>query len=118
MLWPVSPSSRPGPFGWPSASLDGGCGRPCRPGTGCRRGCGWRALFGWSGWESAGLVVPRGVQGEFADELAGVGVDDADVQVVDEQGAGEGGAEADVVEPGIVSEADPPQRSILSWRTR
>jgi len=24
----------------------------------------------------------------------------------------------DVVEPGIVSEADPPQRSILSWRTR
>ena len=48
-------------------------------------------------------------------------VDDADVQVVDEQadrGAGEAGAEADVVEPAVVADGDGPAGSILSCRTR
>ena len=69
-------------------------------------GCG---VFGWSWWESAGLVVPCWVQDQFADELAGVAADDADVQVVDEQGdgaAGKSGAEADVVEPAVVAKGD------------
>ena len=55
------------------------------------------------------MVVPVRVQGELADQLAGVAVDDADVQVVDEQGdcgAGQAGAEADVVEPAVVSQGD------------
>ena len=50
--------------------------------------------------KAAGLVVPHRVQDQLADQLAGVAVDDADVQVVDEQAdgcAGEPGAEADVV---------------------
>ena len=59
----------------------------------------------WSG----GLVVACGVEGELAEELAGGGVDDADVQVADEQddvGSGVGPADADVVEPAAVPEAD------------
>jgi hypothetical protein len=55
------------------------------------------------------LVVPAGVQDQFADQLTGVAVDDADVQVVDEQadrGAGEPGAEADVVQPAVVAHGD------------
>jgi hypothetical protein len=50
-----------------------------------------------------------GVEDEFADEVAGVAVDDADVEVVDEQGdrgAGEPDAEADVVEPAVVAQGD------------
>jgi hypothetical protein len=35
---------------------------------------------------SAGLVIADRVEGEFADQLAGVAADDADVQVVDEWG--------------------------------
>ena len=50
---------------------------------------------------------------------AGVAVDDADVQVVDEQGdrgAGEAGAEADVVQPAVVAHGDAePPVSIRSW---
>ena len=45
---------------------------------------------------SAGLVVAGGVEGEFAQELAGGGVDDADVAVEDEQqdvGSGVGSSE-------------------------
>ena len=37
-----------------------------------------------SWWSSGGLVVAGGVDGEFAEEFAGGGVDDADVEVVDE----------------------------------
>ena len=33
-----------------------------------------------------GLVVAGGVDGEFADDLAGLGVDDGDVVVLDEHG--------------------------------
>ena len=37
-----------------------------------------------AGWPAEGLVVAGGVDDEFADELAGGGVDDPDVQVLDE----------------------------------
>ncbi len=69
-------------------------------GIGCRR----RA---WA--ESAGLVIPGRVEGEFADQLAGVAADDADVQVVNQEGdpgAGMGGAEPDVVESAVVAQGD------------
>src|SRR5215213_8561808 len=108
MVAPSSPVSRPGPFGWPSASLDSGCGRHFWPGSGCRAGCG-RGLFGWSRWQAAGLIVPGRVQDQVADQGAGVAVDHPDVQVVDEQadrGAGEPGAEADVVQPAVVAQRD------------
>jgi len=55
-------------------------------------------LFGvGSGWSAAGLVVAGGVEGEVAEEFAGVGVDDADVAVGDEHhdaGSGVFGTEA------------------------
>ena len=47
------------------------------------------------------LVVLVWVDGEVAEELAGDGVDDADVEVLDEQddvGSGVGSADADVAE--------------------
>jgi hypothetical protein len=49
------------------------------------------------------------VEGELAEQFAGGGVDDADVQVADEQqdaGSGVGAADADVVELAGVAEAD------------
>ena len=52
-------------------------------------------------WAAGGLVALVRVEGELAQELAGGGVDDADVQVLDqEQDAGSGirPADADVVE--------------------
>ena len=55
------------------------------------------------------MVVPVGVDEEFAVELAGGGVDDADVQVVDEQddvGSGVGSADADVVQAPGVAQGD------------
>ena len=56
-----------------------------------------------------GLVVAVGVEGQLAQEFAGAGVDDADVQVLDEEqdaGSGVGAADADVVEPAVVAEGD------------
>jgi hypothetical protein len=53
--------------------------------------------------------VAGGVEGELADEFAGVAVDDPDVQVVDEQGdasAGEASAESDVVQAAVVPQND------------
>ena len=50
-----------------------------------------------------------GVEGELADEFASGCVDDTDVEVVDEhhdRGAGEGSADADVVESAVVAEGD------------
>ena len=50
---------------------------------------------------AGGLVVAGGVDDQFAEELAGGGVDDAHVQVLDEQqdvGSGVGSADADVVQ--------------------
>ena len=55
------------------------------------------------------MVVAGGVQGEVAEEFSGGGVDDADVEVVDEHddvGAGVGAADADVVEAAVVAEGD------------
>ena len=57
--------------------------------------------FGGSG----GLVVDVWVQGQLAGELSGDRVDDADVEVLDEQddaGSGVGSADADVVQPAVV----------------
>jgi hypothetical protein len=65
---------------------------------------------GWgSGWSAEWLVVLGGVEGELAEDLAGGGLDDADVEVVDEEqdgGSGEGSSEADVVEPAVVAQGD------------
>ena len=58
---------------------------------------------------AGGLVVLGGVDGELADEFAGGGVDDSDVEVVDEEqhaGAGVGGAEADVVHAAVDPQGD------------
>ena len=69
------------------------------------------AFWGLSGasWFADGLVVAGGVEGQLAQELAGNGIDDADVQVLDEHedgGSGMGPADADVVEPAVVAEGD------------
>jgi hypothetical protein len=56
-----------------------------------------------------GLVVAAGVEGQGAEELAGGGAHDPDVQVLDEQddvGSGVGPADADVVELAGVAEGD------------
>ena len=65
----------------------------------------WRG----SGWPAGGLVVVVWVEGEFAHEFAGAGVDDADIEVLDEHddvGSGVGPADADVVEPSLVAEGE------------
>src|SRR6202020_2605364 len=71
------------------------------PTTGVRgfvsAGCSGRG----AGWPAGGLVVAGGVEVQFAEEFASGGVDDADVQVVDEHqdgGSGVGPADADVAE--------------------
>src|SRR5687767_4856914 len=63
------------------------------------------AFSGFAG----GLVVAGRVEGELAEEFTGGGVDDADVEVVDEHQdwrAGVGAADADVVEAAVVAEGD------------
>src|SRR5262245_64656228 len=72
--------------------------------------------FSWSvgaagpaSFRSGGLVAAFGVEGQLADDLAGGGVDDADVEVVDEEGdrgAGVGAADADVEQAPVVAEGD------------
>jgi hypothetical protein len=55
----------------------------------------------WAGWAAGGLVVAAGVDGQVAEQFAGGGVDDADVEVVDEHehlGSGVGWSDAEVVE--------------------
>jgi hypothetical protein len=50
---------------------------------------------------AGGLVRPGGIESEGSEELAGDGVDDPDVEVLDEEddgGSGVGSADADVVE--------------------
>src|SRR5215471_7657456 len=59
----------------------------------------WRSGWG-SLWLAGGLVVAGRVEGQVAEQFAGGGVDDADVQVLDEQqdvGSGVGSADADDV---------------------
>jgi hypothetical protein len=66
-------------------------------------------LAGGAGWSAGGLVALGGVEDEFAEEFAGGGVDDADVEVLDERddvGSGVGSADADGVEPATVTEGD------------
>ncbi|MDX2467001.1 MAG: hypothetical protein QNL12_06790 [Acidimicrobiia bacterium] len=56
-----------------------------------------------------GLVVVVGVEGEVADDFAGVGVDDVDVEFFDEHGdvgSGMGSAYADVVKLAGVAQGD------------
>ena len=56
-----------------------------------------------------GLVSAGGVEGEFSQDFAGFGVDDGDVQVLDEQGhglSGVGSADADVEQLPGVAEGD------------
>ena len=58
-------------------------------------------MFSFGG---AWLVVAVGVDGEFAEEFAGDGVDDADLEVLDEQddvGSFVGSADADVLNQNI-----------------
>src|SRR5258706_15489138 len=81
-------------------------GGRCEPslGFGVFRFSGWSA-----GWLSGGLVVLGGVEGEVAEEFAGGGVDDADVQVVHEEddgGSGVGSSDADVVEASVYAQGD------------
>jgi hypothetical protein len=67
------------------------------------------AFWGGAGWPAGGLVVAGGVDGELAEEFAGGGVDDADVQVLDEQqdvGSGVGPADADVVQAPVDPQRD------------
>jgi len=62
-----------------------------------------------AGWLAGWLVVGGGVEGEVAEDLAGGGVDDADVEVGDEEqdgGSGVGSSDADVVEVAVVAEGD------------
>ena len=62
-----------------------------------------------AGRSAGGLVVAGGVEDQVAEELAGGGVDDADVQVLDQEqdaGSGVGPADADVVEAAAVAEGD------------
>ena len=54
-----------------------------------------------------GLVVAGGVEDEFAEELAGGGVDDSDVEVLDEQDD-VGSAEADVAQSPGDAQGDGP----------
>ena len=71
-----------------------------------------RGVFLWpAGGSAGGLVGLVGVEGELAEEFAGVGVDHADVQVLDQEqdaGSGVGAAGADVVEAALVAEGDEP----------
>ena len=55
------------------------------------------------------MVVPGGVEGEVAEEFAGGCVDDADVEVGDEDddvGSGVFSADPDVVQPAVVAQRD------------
>lgn len=61
----------------------------------------------WSVGLAGGLVVAVRVEGEFAEDLAGGGVDDADLEAVDEQqdvGSCVGSSDADVVQSAVVSQ--------------
>jgi len=62
----------------------------------------------WAGWAAGWLVVPDRVDGELANEFAGGGVDDADVQIVDEhQDWGPGVLAADLFEGTFTAPAGP-----------
>src|SRR5579859_56829 len=80
-------------------------------GVACLAGAAGRAgpAGGRPGRSPGGLAGALCVEGELAEEFAGGGVDDPDVQVLDEEqdvGSGVGPADADVVEPAGVAEGD------------
>lgn len=55
------------------------------------------------------LVLPRGVQGELAEDLSGGLVHDGDLAVLDDEndvGSGVGSADADVEELAVVAQCD------------
>ena len=55
------------------------------------------------------MVVPGGVEGEFAEDFSGGGVDDSDVEVLDEYedaGSVVDAADADVVEASVDAQGD------------
>ena len=55
------------------------------------------------------MVVPGGVEGEVAEEFAGGGVDDAYIEVCDEDddvGSGVFSSDADVMQPAVVAQRD------------
>ena len=63
----------------------------------------------WSGWFAGGLVVAGGVECEVAEDFAGGGVDDADVEVIDEGddvGSAVLFADSNVVESAVVAGVD------------
>ena len=64
----------------------------------------------WSGLaDTAGLVIDGWVEHQLADELAGGGVDDANVEAVDQHQDGDSGvssADPDVVQPAVVAEGE------------
>jgi hypothetical protein len=67
------------------------------------------SFAGGAGWSSGALIVPGGVEGEFSQDFAGGGVDDADVEVLDEDqdvGSGVGSPDSDVVESAGVPQGD------------
>jgi hypothetical protein len=64
---------------------------------------------GWTRWSAGGLVVTAWVDGELAQQFAGGGVDDANVEVLDEEqdvGSGVGSADAEVVQPAGQAQGD------------
>ena len=64
-----------------------------------------------------GLVVASGVDDQLAQQLAGGRVDDADVEVLDEQqdgGSGVGSADTDVVEAPLTPRVTLPSASMRS----
>jgi hypothetical protein len=73
------------------------------------RGFVFAGSFGAAGWFSGAVVAALRVDGQRADEFAGGGVDDADVEVVDEEqdvGSGMRSPDADVVELAIEPHRD------------
>jgi hypothetical protein len=77
----------------------------------CRDIVAFSGLLWWAWWSAEGLVVAVGVEGELAEELAGFGVDDAGVEIGDEEVdalAGVCAAEADVAESAVVAQGDDP----------
>src|SRR4051794_13551080 len=74
-------------------------------------GCGFgsSSFSSWSWWGAGSLVALGEVEDQSAEELAGGGVDDADVEVLDEQqdaGSGVGSSDADVVQSAVVAQGD------------
>jgi len=81
----------------------------------------WASFFGQvSALDAAGLVVAGRVEDEFADQCSSVAVEDADLEVVDEDGDFGAAASftwADVVEAAVLAQGDDAS-SVVSVRTR